>query len=335
MTTAIIGAGIAGLSTAAEMKSAGRKIRVFDKGRGPGGRLSTRRAQTPLGEIRWDHGAQYFTAHSDAFQDEIARLRAAGAVTRWRPRLADIRRGRDGWTLGVQPSNPEEKALFVGTPAMNSVIKALAGSLDVEWGRRVSEIKCGAEGKFLIFEDGSEEGPFEHVISAVPAEQAAELLIGTSDRLAGEAAAAHSAPCWAVMLAFGAAVPVNWDAARVSGNAISWAARNQSKPDRGSHESWVLHASTDWSRAHTGMSREDVADRLSHEFLDMSGMRAGPVHVSAHRWLYAKVEQAAETLYGWDPQTGIAAVGDWRSGPRVEAAWLSGRACGKFLVRIV
>ena len=41
----------------------GWAVTVFDKGRGPGGRLATRRAD----DLRFDHGAQYFTARDPRF----------------------------------------------------------------------------------------------------------------------------------------------------------------------------------------------------------------------------------------------------------------------------
>ena len=41
---AVIGAGIAGLSCATELQGAGVTVRIFEKSRGPGGRMSTRRS---------------------------------------------------------------------------------------------------------------------------------------------------------------------------------------------------------------------------------------------------------------------------------------------------
>lgn len=63
----IEGAGIAGLSCAHVLREAGVPVTLFDKGREPGGRLSTRR-----GEFAFDHGAQYFTADDDAFRSAVA-----------------------------------------------------------------------------------------------------------------------------------------------------------------------------------------------------------------------------------------------------------------------
>ncbi|MFY9458131.1 MAG: FAD-dependent oxidoreductase, partial [Aquabacterium commune] len=54
---AVVGAGLAGLSCAQALRSAGLQVTVLDKSRGVAGRMSTRRGEG------WqaDHGAQYFT----------------------------------------------------------------------------------------------------------------------------------------------------------------------------------------------------------------------------------------------------------------------------------
>lgn len=57
----IIGAGLAGLSAANELKRAGHNVLIIDKGRGIGGRLAGRR----IGDASFDHGAQFFTARED------------------------------------------------------------------------------------------------------------------------------------------------------------------------------------------------------------------------------------------------------------------------------
>ncbi|WP_084420080.1 NAD(P)/FAD-dependent oxidoreductase [Henriciella litoralis] len=320
MKIAIIGAGMAGLAAARPLVAAGHDVSLYDKGRGPGGRLSTRRAQTPIGEVRWDHGAQFFTARSEGFRTFTKQMMEAGAVAAWSPRmLADSE---------AAPGKSDTK--YVGTPSMNAVIKAMASDLDVEWGRRVSEIAVSPEGKQLRFEDGRLEGPFDRVIVAIPAEQAAELLAGVSDKLAGEAAAVRSAPCWAVMLAFDEKLETSWDAAAFEGAPISWAARNASKPGRGDAETWILHASADWSRAHVDADASSVAETLWSLFQQKTGAPA-PVYCGAHRWLLAQVEQGAGSPFGWDADVGIGAVGDWRIAPRIEAAWESGRAIADFL----
>ena len=56
----IIGAGLSGLSCAHVLGEARFSIRVYEKGRGPGGRTSSRRADIGGTEVSFDHGAQDF-----------------------------------------------------------------------------------------------------------------------------------------------------------------------------------------------------------------------------------------------------------------------------------
>jgi len=76
---AIIGAGMAGLACARHLAQAGHAPIIFDKGRGIGGRLATRRAEG----LQFDHGAQYVNAHTPGFAALLAELAAAGAAAPW------------------------------------------------------------------------------------------------------------------------------------------------------------------------------------------------------------------------------------------------------------
>ena len=79
MRVAIIGAGLAGLTTASRLGATGFRVDVLEKSRGAGGRMGTRReAWASL-----DLGAQYFTARSPEFRDQVARWLRAGLVARW------------------------------------------------------------------------------------------------------------------------------------------------------------------------------------------------------------------------------------------------------------
>ena len=317
MTTAIIGAGMAGLSCAQRLIAAGVNVRLFDKGRGAGGRMSTRRMQTPLGELRWDHGAQFFTARDDRFQQAVEGWQAKGVVAEWEGTFLDL-------GSGTPQASPSADKRYVGAPGMNDVIKNMASGLDVSWGRRASRLD-GTPGNWtILFEDGEAVGPFEQIIVAIPSEQAGELLQATAPVLAGHAASVTSAPCWAVLLAYDAPLEAGFDGARIGGAPLGWIARNSSKPGRDAAETWVLHAAPDWSRAHIDEQKEEVAAKLIRNFRAMSGAPE-PVFSTAHRWLYAMIEPPVQAQnFGWDGAMQIGTCGDWCTAPRVESAWLSG-----------
>lgn len=325
MSIAIIGAGMAGLSCAEALVEAGHEVRLFDKGRGPGGRMSARRAQTPLGELRWDHGAQFFTARDEAFQNRVARWVESGAAAEWTGQVVDV--DADG---AVTPSRQDTR--YVGTPGMNGVIRDMAARLDVIWARRVALVSKASDGWMLSFESGPDEGPFESVVIAVPAEQAVDLLKVAAPDFSGRAASAASTPCWAAMLAFDQPLQMEWDAARFAEGPISWAARNASKPARAVTETWVLHASPDWSRAHLEDEQDVVVDALIAAFAS-SVSASAPVYSAAHRWRFAQVEAASDANASWDDDLNIGICGDWTIGPRVEAAWRSGRDVAAAIAR--
>lgn len=308
MTIAIIGAGMAGLAAAAQLTRGGRDVRLFDKGRGPGGRMATRRASFGGADIAFDHGAQFFTARSAGFQAVVAAWVSSGAAADWG-------QGR-----------------YVGTPAMNSVLKSMAAPLDVVWGAQVTEIG-GAPGRWQLHRGEDQPADvFEQVVVAVPAEQAAALLAPVAPGLAERAGAVRSAPCWTVMLAYAQPTGLLAESMEPGAGPLGWAARNSSKPGRGGAETWVLQARPDWSAAHLEDPAETVAADLTAAFLDLTGAGA-PDFVQAHRWRYARVTDPLGQAFQFDPALGLATCGDWHLGARVEAAWMSGHALGLELSR--
>src|SRR5207253_7051296 len=113
---AIIGTGIAGLSAAQALRDTGYEVQLFDKSRGSGGRMSSKRSDA--GAL--DMGAQYFTARDRRFVIEVQRWQANGWVAVWLPQLYNFHGGQ------LSPS-PDEQIRWVGTPRMSAITRALIG----------------------------------------------------------------------------------------------------------------------------------------------------------------------------------------------------------------
>lgn len=300
----VIGAGMAGLACATRLAQAGREVALIDKGRGPGGRMAARRAEIDGETVSFDHGAQYFTARDPAFREAVAAWESASAAARW-------------------PAAGEDA--FVGTPGMNAPIRAMAGEVPVRWSVRAGRIR--REGDTWHVDAGEEAFAARTLLVAIPAEQAADLLADVAPAFAGLAGAVRSEPCWAVMAAFARPLSISADALRFDDGPIAWAARNSAKPQRTGRETWVIHAAPARSREVIDLSKEEAAERLLDDFLEASGaMSAQPVHVAAHRWLYAMPASLGGDAARYDPAARIGVAGDWLHSPRVEGAFLSGRA---------
>ena len=302
MKFAIIGAGMAGLSCADALKQGGHTVQLHDKGRGPGGRMSTRRMATELGEASFDHGAQYFTARDPHFRRQVDGWCAAEVAAPW-------------------PAAGEEA--WVGAPGMNSLIRHMAASHAVSWGSLVTGMVRSGKDWWLVGEE-AKQGPFDAVILAIPAEQAAAILSLHDFAMARVALMARSQPCWTGMFVFDAPLDHASGVIRDTGD-LAWAARNNAKPARSGPEAWVVQANRAWSATWLEASQEEVADRLLAALAEATGQAIlEPVAATAHRWRYALSAGTGDGAL-WNGELGIGTCGDWLLGPRIECAWLSGQ----------
>ena len=89
LNIAIIGAGLSGL-TAANILNEHAKVTVFDKARGPSGRLATRRAEP----YNFDHGCQFFSAKSNTFKELLAPMLRRGVIKCWNAKLSRLKIAR-------------------------------------------------------------------------------------------------------------------------------------------------------------------------------------------------------------------------------------------------
>ena len=327
---AIIGAGLAGLSCAQALVQGGYQVHVFDKSRGPSGRMSTRRAEDPAGPWQCDHGAQYFTARDATFRAEVARWQQAGVAALWDARLASF--GGSSWST---PETPLER--FVGTPRMTSPAAWLVQGLQqagdctqTQWQTTVQRLERQADGWALTSaEHGLHAQRYSAVLLAVPAPQAVPLLQPVAAAGAAVAASARMRGSWAVMVRCPVPVPLPWDGAFINDGPLRWVARDSSKPGRTvppGMETWLLHASPEWSEAHIEDSADNVTGTLLAAFAALGGPSTHLVQATAHRWRYADTEPALTQGHWWDATACVGMCGDWLNGGKVEGAWLSGQS---------
>lgn len=307
---AIIGAGPAGLVAARTLVNAGAVVRVYDKGRRPGGRLNTREH----GSYQFDHGSQFFTVRDERISPMLEAWVGLKVVALWEGRLVRLM----GDTAEV--ARPTKR--YVGTPSMISLAKELSEELEIISLTRITGVERNKKGWHLHDELGGHHGTFDRVVIAIPAPQAVPLL-SEVPLLQRAAEAVEMAPCFAGMFVFSEPPPMDFDGAFVGDGPFTWIARDASKPGRPDVETWVVHASPEWTRRHWSGDRTDVAQ----SFLEELTMRFGPLPNTlferAHRWGYALADGSTPGVL-WDAKLGIGAVGDWCLGGRVEGALVSG-----------
>ncbi len=316
LTVAIIGAGVAGAAAARALKDAGHVVTVFDRAHAPGGRLTTRHE----GELRFDHGAQFFTVRDERF--------ARWARAWWQERVVTQWRG----TVEGEPhrEHPHELVRLVGAPGMDSIVKRMLLELDVRFGVEVRGLTRDGTRWRLLDAGNHALGEFDVAVVATTSLEAAALVDPTSYALASRIRdEVVMAPCWAMLMHFLESPGLEWDASFSTVGPLTWLAKNSSKPERPSvhGESWVLHASAAWSRAHLQLAPEAVVPMLMDAFFATTGARkVVPSFVKAKLWRSAVTEKALGEACLWDEEKRLAVCGDWCLGPHLEAAFLSGSA---------
>jgi predicted NAD/FAD-dependent oxidoreductase len=324
ISIAIIGAGLSGLSAANTLHSAGYRVQLFDKSRGSGGRMSSKRSG--FGDL--DMGAQYFTARDAGFSQAVSHWQQQGWVAPWSPQIYQYRQG----ALNASPDNQPR---WVGTPRMSALTRGLLGDLPARFECRICEIFRGDQHWQLLDAEGNLHGPFSHVLVAAPAAQASALLAAAPD-LAAQAASTLMEPVWAVALGYNTPLPTPLQACFVQDNPLAWIARNSSKPERSTTDSWVLHASSQWTREHLDLQASEVIERLAAAFAQVLGSELPPAdHHQAQRWLYARPAHQQNFCALSDPAQGLFACGDWCLAGRVEGAWLSGQEAARQIMQSI
>lgn len=316
---AIIGAGLAGLSLARALPS-GADVTLFEKSRGIGGRMATRYA----GDYEFDHGAQFFTAKSTAFQSALAPFQDAGSVQPWPANVALIGDARE-----------TSAQRYVSAPRMNTLCKSMAEGLSLKSKVQIAKLEKQNAQWILIDSDGQSHGPFDWVISAAPAPQTEALF---PSEFAGHTAlkSVRMAGCFSLMLGFEAPISLPWPAARIARKPVGWMAVNSAKPGRATGHSILIQSSNDWAQAHLEDDRDSVQAALMESAMEISGADlASASHIALHRWRYAATPVPAGTDYLLDETNKLAACGDWCLGSRVEAAFTSGHSLGSKLAELV
>jgi len=323
--TLVIGAGIAGLTTARALNQAGHEVVVLEKSRGLGGRSATR---TRHGN-RIDHGAQYFTVRDDRFQKQVDTWLTAGVATVWTHNLHKLMGGQ----VVAPPPGHIGYPRYVFPAGMNSIGKDLAQGITVRRETRATTITQTGHGFDVTTETG-EVISANRVIVNTPAEQALTLCsnldLGDVHSILEQVSLR---PCIAVLAGYDPQHIPDWHGIGVTDNSlgsVSWLAFDSSKRDdanRGEHTVIVLHATPEFSEINYqryDSDKEGIITELLTDASHVAPWLTGPVWTDSQRWRYALAATPHDARY---LQCGeLYFCGDWCGGAKVEAAYLSGLA---------
>jgi renalase len=306
MRVVIVGAGLSGLVAARALTETDASVLVVDKGRSPGGRLATRR----IGAATLDHGAQFFTARTPAFQRRVDDWLERGLVAVWSHGFADS----DG--------HPR----YAATAGMNSLAKDLAVGIDVRCSTMAFAVRPSGSGDGwnVVIDDGTVHNA-DAVIVTSPLPQSFALLADAGIEL-DETLMQTDYDRTVALLATLDRPP---DIASPGGiqrptPEVSFVADNAAKGVSAT-PAITLHAAATWSEQHW----DDDVDELRRSLVELAAPWTGDARIvesQVKKWRFATPRSSWPDPCWVAPGGRVVLAGDAFDGPRVEAAHNSGLA---------
>ena len=321
---AIIGAGIAGLVVAEQLRKAGASAVVLEQSPVVGGRMASTRLpgdqNTSVDSLTsFDHGAQYFTVRDYRFRRMVEPWMEIGLVREW----------SKGFATSDGSVYIDGLSRFYGYPDMNAIPNHLARRLDIRLDTQITTIQW--------------RRPYWHITAADSREFSADLLVltppvpislGLLDAGGIELPADRRAvlsriefePCIAVLLLLTGPSSLPQPGGMWSlGEPIAWMADNHIKGVSTIPGAITIHAGPDFSEDNW-LSKDEF---ITNELLSAAGEWLGS-EVSAaqvHRWRNSKpIMTYPEPCLLIENPGPVVFAGDAFAGPRIEGAVLSGLA---------
>jgi len=260
----IIGTGLSAIFSAIHLrKNTDLEINLFDKARGLGGRLATRRAE----DGKFDHGAQYFSIERISNLPEIQMLINEGVI-----------------------SNIEDKDIYFSPDGMTNIAKKLLMDFNIFKEHKLVSIDKENENYKLFFENGSTFN-FDYIIMSCPMPQSLEILnkskIDFDNNLIKALEDLNYFPCIVVMIKSEIKLS-NLDkhiGTDVDSKNISWIGDNYRKKVSSIENYYTIQCSPEFSYENFENEYDETNEKLKHDMEKIFG--SNYQILSNHKWRYS------------------------------------------------
>jgi predicted NAD/FAD-dependent oxidoreductase len=324
---AIIGAGVAGLTVAQQLRQAGYRVVVVEKSRGVGGRVATRR----LHNTRADHGLRYLEGKGELLQRLV--------------KILCDRQILQVWTDTVYQFSPDSQlssTCYVAPEGMSTVAKFLATGLEVWLNHRVESITLNNQDCWQLdfAANNNDEVPksllAKAVVVAIPAPQALMLLEPlVSEEVAARLRTIAFDPCITVMAGYSSSCQSDRPEKAIvfsEHNDLAWIGLDSSKRFNSEAPIFVIQSSARFAQLY--LNTEDLQPAAKELLTSAANCFIPwlntPEWFQVHRWRYAFPRRPLGEMF-LDTQTNLPLIccGDWCGGDLVESALQSGLSTAK------
>ena len=297
----IIGAGAAGLTCAKQLLRNGFKVSIFDKSRGAGGRMASRRITNGI----FNHGA--------------SRIPNFRKFTNLPKDLKNFLETAAKKKILIPQGN-----YFTSFAGMKTFTSYLSKGLEIQKNFEITAVNRTSVGVELQFNDNSKfQLNDDFLVFAIPQPQVLNLLNNHFPEIFDLVQPAKMYTSISGLFAFNESVPLKQSF--VENDYICGFHENSRIGQRLKLDCWTIHSKKIYGKKLSHLNKAQIKEQLFQDFEQLASRNfPQPIYSDGHRWLYGFTEKALNKNYIFQKRDKIGICGDWCRGDSVLDASISG-----------
>ncbi len=297
----IIGAGAAGLACANRLISHGYEVSIFDKSRGVGGRIASRRIENGI----FNHGAS-----------SLPNFRYYNNLPE------DLRNLLE--TAAKQKILIPNGKCFTSFASMKTFTSYLSKGIDIKKGSEVTSAKRLNHGVELNFKNTSKiQLKDDFLVFAIPQPQVLNLLQNDFPEIFALVQPVKMYASVSGLFAFDKSLTINQSF--IENDCIFGLHENSRVGQNFKLDCWTIHSKKEYGLKLSHLDKSQIKKKLFQDFKQLRTINfPDPIYAEGHRWLYGFTEEALNENYIFNLKQKIGICGDWCLGDSVLDALISG-----------
>ena len=323
---AVIGAGITG-ATLANLLKKKVTITVFEKSRGVGGRMATRRADP----FQFNHGAQYFKVKNKEFKNFLQPLMLNKIIKPLEANQIEILNKKI-----IKSTKISNKKYFTAESKMNSVVKYfINNNFSIKLLCKIEKTVKENDKWFVIDSDQVSYGPYDWLFITIPPYQATEILYDNFKFL-DILKNIKMRSCYSLMLGFDKIKEFNFDTALFLDEDVAWLFIRKKIFKNKKYYNLLINSSYNFAEKNINSSKDELSDYLIKQVSDILKYDLNNFkHKALHFWKYAMSEKNNNLGSLIDEDLKVVVCGDWCMNGRIEGGFLSAKDAANKVLKYI
>ncbi len=323
---AVIGAGITGI-TLANLLQKKFNLTVFEKSRGVGGRMATRRAEP----YQFNHGAQYFKIENKEFKDFLQPLILNKIIKPLEANQIEILNKEV-----IKRTKIFNKQYFTAESKMTSIVKYLINNnFSIKLLCKIEKI-IKENNKWFVIDSGQVSfGPYDWLIITIPPNQAKEILY-SNFKFLDILKKIKMRSCYSLMLGFDKFEEFDFDTALFLEEDVQWLSIRKIILENKEYYNLLINSSYNFAEQNINSSKDKISNHLIKQVSDILKCKLNNYeHKALHFWKYAMSEKNNNLGSLFDEDLKIIVSGDWCMNGKVEGGFLSAKDAVNKLLKYI